>query len=247
MTWPTILSVWISMQFQLSTAFAMRQHTCHSRGCTRTSKVSDKVTHKDRAIQPEDPTQSRSSKIVSRWVTLPNAPQSQLPSSQHKDIEYPLPVLVKQTKNQETFLPCTFKWFEEHNVIHYKQRTIAGSIMIWSGTCVSSANNRCAISTFVSSSLLQQSLSWFACFTHVLTLSLYSGRSLFKTYFDISIGGKPSGRIVMELRNDVVPKTAENFRALWYVMRHAEDVFVDLPVVWALLPLMISVAVSSFI
>lgn len=35
----------------------------------------------------------------------------------------------------------------------------------------------------------------------------------------------------MELRNDVVPKTAENFRALWYVMRHAEDVFVDLPVV----------------
>jgi len=34
------------------------------------------------------------------------------------------------------------------------------------------------------------------------------------TYFDIEIGGRLSGRIVMELYNDAVPKTAENFRAL---------------------------------
>ena len=33
-------------------------------------------------------------------------------------------------------------------------------------------------------------------------------------YFDISIDGKPSGRITMELFDDVVPETAENFRAL---------------------------------
>mmetsp|Transcript_23994 Transcript_23994/g.56695 ORF Transcript_23994/g.56695 Transcript_23994/m.56695 type:complete len:119 (-) Transcript_23994:218-574(-) len=33
-------------------------------------------------------------------------------------------------------------------------------------------------------------------------------------FFDISIGGRPTGRIEMELRADVVPKTAENFRAL---------------------------------
>jgi peptidyl-prolyl isomerase E (cyclophilin E) len=35
-----------------------------------------------------------------------------------------------------------------------------------------------------------------------------------KVYFDIEIGKKPAGRIVMELRADVVPKTAENFRCL---------------------------------
>ncbi|KAF1782982.1 Cyclophilin-like domain [Phytophthora cactorum] len=33
-------------------------------------------------------------------------------------------------------------------------------------------------------------------------------------FFDISIGGQPSGRLVFELRADVVPKTAENFRQL---------------------------------
>merc|ERR1712167_306853 len=33
-------------------------------------------------------------------------------------------------------------------------------------------------------------------------------------FFDVSIGGKAQGRIVMELRADVVPKTAENFRCL---------------------------------
>ncbi|QLQ79139.1 hypothetical protein HG537_0B04870 [Torulaspora globosa] len=32
-----------------------------------------------------------------------------------------------------------------------------------------------------------------------------------KTYFDISIGGQEKGRIVFEIFNDVVPKTAENF------------------------------------
>lgn len=35
-----------------------------------------------------------------------------------------------------------------------------------------------------------------------------------KVFFDITIGGKDAGRIVMELRRDVVPRTTENFRAL---------------------------------
>jgi len=35
-----------------------------------------------------------------------------------------------------------------------------------------------------------------------------------KVFFDISINSANAGRIVMELRADVVPRTAENFRAL---------------------------------
>ena len=35
-----------------------------------------------------------------------------------------------------------------------------------------------------------------------------------RVYFDITIGGAPTGRVVFELFADVVPKTAENFRAL---------------------------------
>ena len=35
-----------------------------------------------------------------------------------------------------------------------------------------------------------------------------------KVYFDVTIGGRAAGRITMELRADVVPRTAENFRQL---------------------------------
>jgi peptidylprolyl isomerase len=33
-------------------------------------------------------------------------------------------------------------------------------------------------------------------------------------FFDVAIGGQPKGRIEIELRSDVVPLTAENFRCL---------------------------------
>ncbi|VVB08548.1 unnamed protein product [Arabis nemorensis] len=35
-----------------------------------------------------------------------------------------------------------------------------------------------------------------------------------KVFFDMTIGGQPAGKIVMELYTDKTPKTAENFRAL---------------------------------
>jgi hypothetical protein len=35
-----------------------------------------------------------------------------------------------------------------------------------------------------------------------------------KVFFDMEVGGEPAGRVEMELRDDIVPKTAENFRAL---------------------------------
>ncbi|KAI1792707.1 peptidyl-prolyl cis-trans isomerase [Ganoderma leucocontextum] len=33
-------------------------------------------------------------------------------------------------------------------------------------------------------------------------------------FFDVTIGGRPAGRVVMQLFQDITPKTAENFRAL---------------------------------
>ncbi|WPH03939.1 Peptidyl-prolyl cis-trans isomerase [Acrodontium crateriforme] len=35
-----------------------------------------------------------------------------------------------------------------------------------------------------------------------------------RVFFDITIGGAPAGKVVFELYNDIVPKTAENFRCL---------------------------------
>jgi len=43
---------------------------------------------------------------------------------------------------------------------------------------------------------------------------LPAAEKLPRCFFDIAADGKPLGRIVFELRSDVVPKTAENFRAL---------------------------------
>lgn len=47
-----------------------------------------------------------------------------------------------------------------------------------------------------------------------LPLDLGSATALPIVFFDITIGNKPAGRVIMKLRSDVVPKTAENFRAL---------------------------------
>ncbi|HET6424744.1 MAG TPA: peptidylprolyl isomerase [Planctomycetaceae bacterium] len=53
-----------------------------------------------------------------------------------------------------------------------------------------------------------------AAATAVVGATAMAEEKLPRVFFDMSIGGKKAGRIVMELRSDVVPKTAENFRAL---------------------------------
>ncbi|MFM8890917.1 MAG: peptidylprolyl isomerase [Planctomycetia bacterium] len=64
--------------------------------------------------------------------------------------------------------------------------------------------------------------AFLSVFAAILVVSLpEAGRSTAvaadpnpRCFLDIGIGDQPAGRIVIELRADVVPKTAENFRAL---------------------------------
>jgi len=65
-------------------------------------------------------------------------------------------------------------------------------------------------------SLLPQFFMMFAVVGLALSSSAGAAdpKKLPRCFLDITADGKPVGRIVIELRADVVPKTAENFRAL---------------------------------
>jgi peptidylprolyl isomerase len=54
----------------------------------------------------------------------------------------------------------------------------------------------------------------FPCIFNLILTFLNEKMSRQRVFFDITIGGKPAGRITMELYNDVTPKTCENFRCL---------------------------------
>lgn len=47
-----------------------------------------------------------------------------------------------------------------------------------------------------------------------LTATPAKADALPRVFFDLTVDGAPAGRVVIELRSDVVPETAENFRAL---------------------------------
>lgn len=51
-------------------------------------------------------------------------------------------------------------------------------------------------------------------YNHSILQTFQSTPRMIQVYFDIAIDSKPAGRIVMELFDEIVPKTAENFRAL---------------------------------
>mmetsp|Transcript_21308 Transcript_21308/g.48390 ORF Transcript_21308/g.48390 Transcript_21308/m.48390 type:complete len:99 (+) Transcript_21308:64-360(+) len=54
----------------------------------------------------------------------------------------------------------------------------------------------------------------FAPSSYAAKARLFSSIKNPHVFFDMSINGEDAGRIIFELRADVVPKTAENFRAL---------------------------------
>ncbi|KAG5337195.1 cyclophilin peptidyl-prolyl cis-trans isomerase Cyp2 [Termitomyces sp. Mn162] len=53
-----------------------------------------------------------------------------------------------------------------------------------------------------------------ASFLRRFTTSASSGTNLANVFFDVAINSKPAGRIVFKLYDDVVPRTARNFREL---------------------------------
>ena len=72
--------------------------------------------------------------------------------------------------------------------------------------------NSCHPQNWVSTGIIAGVGAWASLGAGVRHLSAEA--KLPRVYFDLSAGGQKLGRVTMELRSDVVPKTAENFRQL---------------------------------
>jgi len=72
----------------------------------------------------------------------------------------------------------------------------------------------CSKSGGAASLVLSANLGAYGAWNVVTARQLSAEAGLPKVYFDISAGSQKLGRVTFELRSDVVPKTAENFRQL---------------------------------
>ncbi|EAN33488.1 cyclophilin-1 [Theileria parva strain Muguga] len=77
-------------------------------------------------------------------------------------------------------------------------------------SCLKFHNHPKHYSSFINNLVLTRRHKFFDLFSQ--TLPEMSKRP--RVYFDLTVGGAKAGRVVFELFSDVVPKTAENFRAL---------------------------------
>merc|ERR1711862_1035482 len=85
---------------------------------------------------------------------------------------------------------------------------ISSSVMMFMGTFLATTSRSAA---FVNPSLKTKFVASTRAFTRS-SLTMMAANP--KVFFDMEVGGEDIGRITFELRSDVVPKTAENFRAL---------------------------------
>eukprot|EP00088_Acartia_fossae_P011727 TRINITY_DN15977_c1_g1_i1.p1 TRINITY_DN15977_c1_g1~~TRINITY_DN15977_c1_g1_i1.p1 ORF type:complete len:208 (+),score=37.31 TRINITY_DN15977_c1_g1_i1:32-655(+) len=68
--------------------------------------------------------------------------------------------------------------------------------------------------TSSASMLMPATIGAFGAWSVTASRQLSAEAKLPRVYFDLSAGGQKLGRVTFELRSDVVPKTAENFRQL---------------------------------